>query len=84
MFALYHPYANAFHAAGVYVAGILYGHLGIRGVEGACVFVVETSFATYEYLPEGPFLGGVVIGDVCCGASGGFFIAVVAVAVEAS
>ena len=43
VFAFYYPYAYAFHAAGVYVAGVFDGHLGVGCVEGAGVLVVEVT-----------------------------------------
>jgi hypothetical protein len=46
-----------FLAAGVHIAGVLDGHLGIGGVQAAHVLVLQAAFALDEDLPEGPVVG---------------------------
>jgi hypothetical protein len=54
--ALHHPYAHPFHAAGIYIPSVLYGHLLICSMQTASVFVVQSGFAAYKYFPQRPFI----------------------------
>jgi hypothetical protein len=64
MLGEHHPDAVPFLAAGVHIAGVLDGHLGIGGVQAAHVLVVQAAFALDEDLPEGPVVGVVAHGLV--------------------
>ncbi len=52
------PDRDALVAAGVDVAGVLDGHLGVGRVERADVPVVQAVLAADEHLPQGPFVAG--------------------------
>ena len=54
VFAFHYPDADAFHAAGVDVACVFHGHLCVRGMKAANMFMVEALLAADEDLPEGP------------------------------
>jgi hypothetical protein len=49
--ALNHPKANAFISSGINISGIAYCHLCIWCMKAASVLVVQSRFASNEYLP---------------------------------
>ena len=52
--ATHYPDAHAFHAAGVYIAGIFNGHFGIGCVQAARMLVCQSVLTANKYFPQGP------------------------------
>jgi hypothetical protein len=51
IFRFYHPDADPFATAGIYIAGVFDSHGGVCGVQTTHMFVIETVFASYKHLP---------------------------------